>query len=336
MAEFQRRGIAIKSLGNKLACYFGDGVAFQVPTGLATDAYRPQTISRSRGLLGTKALAVISPNLHFGIFNDGWWFLDSSGRWSEAGTFKQEESPGKSFTMHKWKEAFYSDLDYDIAHRIVTVYDRFRQLIRIAYPSKSRTDNQRILNYHWPTDTCWRDEYASPVTAWGLYDQQIRAGLTWAAATDTWASIAGTWGSYAAQFINELVVHGDNAGLVFVKDSELINYDGVAPTLNWSSHSIKRGEDTMKDQTFSRFGVEYMAVAGGNVGTVISTNGGAQFQSLILPTTGNVTSMQSSYARFRLKGLEHVVFFGVTGQAMIRSFLTEIQTHDVDDRNGQS
>jgi hypothetical protein len=268
LAEFQTRGLRIESLGNKLALYFEDGVAFQVPTKFYADAYRPQIVSRSRGLMGTHALCAISPERHFGIFDDGWWFLDASGRWSEAGRLVLEETKGKSHELTKWKHSFYDDLDYSNKHRIVCTYDQFRKLVRIAYTSNSSDENTNILNYHWPTDTCWRDEYAR----WGQYDRQTRVGETWGiggandiSATITWGEMTGTWADYAPQFIDEVVVHGDANGLVFERDPDLTTYDGALPLHTYQSHQQSRNDNPLLSQTFHRFGVEYINLGGTNL-----------------------------------------------------------------------
>ena len=70
-------------------------------TGLASAPNAVQILDTDRGLLGTHAVCSISNNLHFGIFDDGWWFLDSSGRWKEAGVTQFNGRP-----VEKWRRTF--------------------------------------------------------------------------------------------------------------------------------------------------------------------------------------------------------------------------------------
>jgi hypothetical protein len=346
LAEFQTRGLRIESLGNKLALYFEDGVAFQIPTKFYADAYRPQVISRSRGLMGTHALCAISPERHFGIFDDGWWFLDASGRWSEAGRLVLEETKGKSHELTKWKYTFYDGLDYDNKHRTVCTYDQFRKVIRIAYTSNSSDDNTNILNYHWPTDTCWKDEYPSAVTTWGAYDRQIRAGETWgvggandidpgAVQTLTWADVTGNWDSYAPQFIDEVVVHGDLNGLVFERDPSIVTYNDVQPLHSYQTHRQSRNENPLLSQTFHRFGVEYINLGSAGLGVQVSSTEGSQLQGLSL-NEDSTGSLQTAYAHFRLHGNHHDFLVAGYGAIAIRSFQPEMLVYGYNDRSGQT
>jgi hypothetical protein len=346
LAEFQKQGRRIESMQNKLALYFEDGAAFQIPTGFYADAYRPQIVSRSRGLLGTQALCAISPHLHFGIFNDGWWTLDSSGRWSEMGRIILEESPGKAWETTKFKNTFYEELDFDYKHRIVCTYDKYRKLVRIAYPSKLETgsENYRILNYHWPTDSCWRDKYGTPTTSWGNWDVQVTAGLTWNAATGTWDTATGTWDSYAAQYQDDVVVHGNgpqlvgsvNGGYVFSRDPSLITYDGQSPNYFYESHELSRNRNPLLSQTFHRFGVEYINIGGSNLQVVVSTNELGEFQFETIPLNeGLPNRLHTGYTPFKIRGTEHGFRLYGTGPVLIRSLIPELMLYGSDDREGQ-
>ena len=347
LAEFQRQGRRIESMQDKLVLYFEDGVAFQVPTGFYADAYRPQIVSRSRGLVGGQALCAITPHLHFGIFNDGWWTLDSSGRWSKVGRIILEETRGKSHEVTKWEESFYEELDFDYKHRTICTYDRYREMVRIAYPSKSETGSEtyRILNYHPATDSCWRDRYNTPTTAWGLFDLQTTAGLTWDASVGTWNGATGTWDSYAAQYQDEVVVHGNgptvqdvtfDGGLVFGRDPSLITYDNVSPSYFYQTHAMNRNENPLLRQTFHRFGVEYVNIGGSHVQVVVDTDELTNFQTQAIPLNeGNFNTVQNGYAHFRLDGAEHKFSLYGTGPVLIRSLVPELMLYTSDDREGQ-
>jgi len=346
LAEFSRRGLRIESLGNKLVLYFEDGVVFQVPTGLYTDAYHPQVVSRTRSLIGTHALCAISPTLQFGIFDDGWYFLDSSGRWSEAGTLVLEETKGKSYELTKWKETFYDLLNQDLKHRTVCEYDTYRKTVRIAFPSTTTSgDNTSILNYHWPTDTCWQDAYTGGVSMWGHFDQQVEAGTAWGTPvpvgmgpTLTWANVTGTWADYAPRYIDEVIIHGSAAGLVFNRNPGLDTYDNIPISCAYLSHTQSRTSDPAKGQTFHRLGLEYVNVGGPSVQLTAVTDGtfpgGVQVQN-VNANEGRMGSLQTAYGHFRLHGSHHAVWLFVNAPVAIRSFTPELLIYGLDDRSGQ-
>jgi hypothetical protein len=337
-ADFDRRGLRIESMENHLVLYFEDGVAFQVPTNFYADAYRPRIVSKTRGLLGTHAMCAISPHLHFGIFNDGWWSLDSSGRWSKLGRLVLEETKGKAHELSKWEDTFYQDLDWDNKHRIVCVYDKFRQLVRIAYTSVNETDNFKILNYHWPTDSCWPGRVGNPVTMWGMYDVQSAAGTTWGGMglVLTWGTVLGSWGLYGPEFVEETVVHGGLNGLVYARDFNTITHDGGTPTFTYRTHEISRNESPWLDQTFHRFGLEYMSATGSSANVTPFMDNLSVFQTEPLSLgEGLPGQMHTAHAPFRMRGTHHGFWLTGSAPVLIRSMVTEMQLHGSLDREGQ-
>ena len=338
-ADFDQRGLRIESMENHLVLYFEDGVCFQIPTGRYADAYRPRIISTTRGLLGTHVMCKISPHLHFGIFSDGWWILNSSGKWSKVGKLVIPETEGKAHEMSKWEDTFYADLDWENKHRIVCTYDKFRQIVKIAYTSRDSEDNSRILNYHWPTDSCWPDQYANPVTMWGAYDVQTEAGVTWLPADLdplTWTTVIGSWAAYAPEFVDETVVHGGLNGLVYARDFNTLTFDGVIPTFLWASHEISRNESPWLDQTFHRFGLEYMSVTGSSANITPFMDNLAVFQTEPLALNeGLPGQMHTCHAPFQMRGTHHGFWLAGSAPVLIRSMMTEVQLHGSLDREGQ-
>jgi len=350
--EFQRQGRKILAMQDKLVLYFEQGVAFQIPTGFYADAYRPQVLSRTRGLLGTQAACAISPHLHFGIFNDGWWTLDSSGRWSELGRLVLEETRGKSHELTKWKESFYDDLDFEQKHRICCIYDKYHKLVRIAYPSRSaRSENYIILNYHWPTDTCWKDRYIKPVSAWGEFDIQTVTSYTWtsygvafAGVPGQWRSAVGTWDDYNPHFREQTIVHGCNTqepgadgtgAYVFAHTPEATTYDGRPINYYYKTHMVNRNEDPTNTNAFHRFGLEYVNVGGSSVSVYVGTDEWTYGQVQGIPTNeGALGTQQNGWANFRLQGAELGFTVQGYGPTLIRSFVPEILLYG-GDREGQ-
>jgi hypothetical protein len=336
--EFSRPIMRIEELGDKLAVYFQEGVAFQVPTGRVSDAYRPQIVSKSRGLIGTRALCAISPWHHFGIFNDGWYFINSAGAWDQRGTLVLEETRGKSHELTKWKDTFYNDIDMNYAHRTSCVYDRFRKIVRISYTPAGGVsdDNIRILNYHIPTDSVWQDRYTTPVVSWGEYDYETAGGSTWDAYPGTWDSSTDSWDDSAPLVVHNCIVHGDTAGLVFNKDYTLPTYDGVAPNCYLTTHDYSHNADPLSRQTFHSLGVEYMNVGGGAFGIVVGSKELTHLQAASVPSNeGAYATIQTSFAHFRMSGTDHLFYIGAGAPVAIRSIIPELQLFTHDDTAGQ-
>jgi hypothetical protein len=235
-------GLRILQLGDKLACYFDTGVIFLLPTLVSTAPYVKQVRTTSRGLLSTHALVDVGSGVHFGIFNDGWFFLDSTGRWIEAGTRTVE---GK--THHKWRETFYSLLNWDERARVVVGVDHTDRSIRIAFPTGSNSDPDTVWTYDVERDTVWPQNYGDyPPNAWGSFDD-VATDETWATISGTWDSIgsSATWSQYGQRTARTRQVHGTTGGLVFRHDASLASQDGESTIYQWENHASNRGLPAM-------------------------------------------------------------------------------------------
>lgn len=217
--DFSRDLLRLEKLGDLLVAYYGDGVAFIRKTDIAGAPDTVDVLRDRRGLLSTHALVAVGDDRHFGIFDDGWWFLDPSGRWTEAGVMSID-----GILHHKWKQTFYSKLNYDKRNRLVVAYDG--DYIRISLPVLDQDENSEVWIYDPKTDRVSVDPYE--VTVFGTADRQIRASTTWAATVGTWSSISGSWASFAAEFGALALLHGDSGGYVFLHDPDLITRYAVA------------------------------------------------------------------------------------------------------------
>ena len=183
-----------------------------------------------------------------------------------------------------------------------------------------------------------------PVTAWGKYDIQTTAGLTWAGATGTWDEATGTWDRYAPQYREEVVVHGCGAtaagsltgGLVFARDPSLLTYDNQSVLCYYQTHLQSRGEIPYRSEVFHRFGVEYMNVGGSAVQVIVGTDewSSLQFDSVIT-SEGNNGTIQNGWANFRLHGTDHGFTVQCYSPVAIRSMAPELLLYGSDDREGQ-
>jgi hypothetical protein len=220
--DFQGEGLRVETLGDVLAVYFSDGVAFLRPTGVPTNPDEPQIIDTKRGLIGTHAVTAMGRNVHFGIFTDGWWLLDQSGRWQEVGVSNLD---GKS--VPKWRETFYELLPPAYRHRVQVYYDQPANLVYITLPTDDFPSPQQVWIYDPMSDRVFIENY--PVTCFGSYTPILVAAVTIDALPGTIDSLAGTIESYGSVAASSKVrVHGDPSGYVYKHDRSLVGYDSAA------------------------------------------------------------------------------------------------------------
>jgi hypothetical protein len=284
LEEFSGQGLRCETLGDVLACYFQDGTAFIRETGVATAPNEVQVLDERRGLLGTHAVTSVGDNKHFGIFTDGWWLLDSSGRWTKVGV---SEYGGAQVT--KWIDAFYTTLDWDNAHRIQMGYDPVRNFIRISQPVRGTRDASgtptffRVWIYDVNADRVWIDTYGANPTCWANAVPIETTAETWAtidASEEKWSdSGLGSWAGQEATFgLRAEVLHGTDSGLVMRHDPDLITRDTSYPSFSFPTPALDYGRiRTLK--TIERVGVEIVNASNtGNLTvtpkTGISTGGG--------------------------------------------------------------
>jgi hypothetical protein len=222
LREFSEEGLKLLGLGDLLACYFGDGVAFVRATGNPDAPYQRQILTTNRGLLSTHAVCAIDGNTHFGLFTDGWWLLDSSGRWQEVGI---TEIGGIRVT--KWKETFYGRLDLNLLERIYVEYDERRRLVFITFPTEgsgASDPNEEVWIWDPRGDRIWIETYHA--TVFSSVNRQTQAATTVDQLDNlttggTIDELAGrTIDSFGAKFGVRNLVHGTYNGLVMQHDSE--------------------------------------------------------------------------------------------------------------------
>ena len=326
METFSGAGLRVESLGDVLACYFQDGVAFVRETGLASAPNAVQVLDVKRGLLGTHAMTSISDNAHFGIFDDGWWFLDSSGRWREAGVVSFNGKPVK-----KWHRTFYSLLDPLNFHRIHTFYDRERNWVRIVVPIPDSETTQTWI-YDIEADRVWTLDYPTSlsngggVTLWSEIVQRTTAAETWETIAGTWADIDPTitWASLTSEKGNKRLVHANHTGYVYYHTENLINFGDATPTWSYEVIASDLGRPrTLK--TADRLGIEHVNSSNTASLTVTVKNAKSNEQTLSVglnKTTAGDVEMSDAY--FRNTG-EHVAYkINGSGPIRVRSFDLDI------------
>ncbi len=266
--EFAGEGLRIETLGDVLAVYFSDGVAFMRPTGVPTSPDEPQIISTERGLLGTHAVVPIGRNVHFGIFTDGWWLLDASGRWQELGIVNLN---GK--IVPKWRQTFYGDLPADNRHRLYCYYDQPANLIYIARPTRNSPEPEEVWIYDPTSDRCFIENY--DVTCFGSFTPLTQAAITIDALPGTIDSLEGTIDSFGAiAGFPKARIHGDQFGFVYSHSRDAEGFHGPeivgsgTPTVqdpSWLFSMGLRSPAGMRNlSTLDRVSIEYFNHANPN------------------------------------------------------------------------
>jgi hypothetical protein len=270
--------LRLEKMGDMMVAYFTDGTAFIRLSDVATSPDRVQLLREKRGLLATHAMCSVGNQEHFGIFDDGWFFLDPSGRWTEVG---MQNIEGKQVPL--WKETFYNMVDMDFRHRMVVNYDG--RYIRIAFTAKTTVDpdaqdfvdldNQEVWIFDPRGNRVFRDTY--PVTCWAEANANIRDAIDWDDLTTSWSDLEGSWLSLAAKFSLKNLNHGTTAGHVLVHDYDIITKFDTETGLNTKPNFAFSGVlsslgDPTELKTALKLWLEYVHTGAGSVVLTVSGN----------------------------------------------------------------
>ena len=334
--EFQGEGLRIETLGDVLAVYFSDGVAFMRPTGNPTSPDEPQIISTERGLLSTHSVVSIGRNVHFGIFTDGWWALDQSGRWQELGVSNEN---GK--VIPKWRQSFYESIPSDQRHRIYCYYDQPNNLVYIAKPTNDAPDPEEVWIYDPTSDRVFKENY--PVTCFGTFTPQSQSGSTIDALPGTIDSLSGTIDSFGAVAgFPKVRVHGDLEGFVYLHRRDLVGFHGQersdTPTVQnptWSMDFGLRSLAGFRNLTsVDRVSLEYFNHENANLVSVSvegPTADGSQTRTVQL-NGGNHEDLRYRDAWFRYSSIAPSLVVSGVGEFHIRSVMIDLWVDPVEPR----
>lgn len=304
--ELEAEGLRVETLGNFLAAYSRRGVAFLSRPTLPTDGVRVEYLSTERGLMSTHSLLRLSPDTHFGIFNDGWYLLSSTGQWAELGMLN-----AGGLRVPKWKRYFYEHLDYDDLSRVTLGHDKLYGRVRITWPTQSGTLATWV--YDLNTDSVWPQDYG--VVTWGEQDggqsavATIGAGPSHGAGFGTIGSAypAGTTiGSFAPRQLRGGVVHGGADGVAYVHQAGLFTRDGVMPQYRFATHLLPSGNPGDK---FRHKRVTVERELGSNTDPITVGLRDAQGRETTgtiasLPQTGN-SGVQTGFADYNVTSTHH-------------------------------
>jgi len=252
--EVSSEGTAVRRIGNFLAVYFKRGTAFLRETGDVFDPFRREYISTSRGVIGPYAVTDLGTGRHFGIFNDGWFFLDDDGKFTEAGQRATELA-----VFSKWTRTFYQQLNTEQLGRTFVQYDPLFRIIWVLWTDTSSSHPNRLWAYDTTSDTVWPLETNFPEMPNVL---QLYTSLS---DTVTYAGAGGlfydtTTQSYSQFEIREgldLLSYGTRSGLVLTQDPRLITVDSMVPTWQYKTFKSALGRpDLIK--TWSKLQATYV------------------------------------------------------------------------------
>lgn len=324
--DFQGEGLRIETLGDVLAVYFSDGVAFLRPTGVPTSPDEPQVLSIERGLLSTHGLTAIGRNVHFGIFTDGWWLLDQSGRWQELGVVNLD---GK--VIPKWRQTFYEDIPADRRHRLYCHYDQPTNLIYIARPTTLAPDPQEVWIYDPTSDRVFLEHY--PVTCFGSVTPPAVAGVTINALPGMIDSLPGTIDSFApVPGFPKVRLHGDLTGFVYQHRRDIVDYDSASNPASvqsppWTVGMGLRSPAGFRNlTTVDRVSLEYFNHLN-SAAVSVEVHGpsvdGSQTQSVTLDS-GNDEDLRYRDAWFRFSSTAPGVKLSGTGEFHLRGIAVDV------------
>jgi hypothetical protein len=260
--EFQGEGVAVEVMGRTaVAVYYDDGVAFLRRTGRPEEAFEREIISRKRGLLATRAIANVGEGLHFGIFTDGWFFLNESGEWTEVGRAQGQK---QNQSIYKWKETFYNQLLRNAVHKITVAYDPNRKMVQVCWPSAddpTPSELNTVWYYDVTSDRVYEDtyveDYVSDMTprAWGVTPPQIHEPTSGPGSAPLGQFVVRD--TFNAQAHERVVVHGDALGKVYVQDVTIPQYDSQNIRWDFELTDTAFGLDPFVMKTLDRIWIEY-------------------------------------------------------------------------------
>jgi hypothetical protein len=316
--DFGSEGLAVRNIGPKIALYFVTGVQFIRRTGNTTDPFTKDYSTYERGLLGTHSVCSVGNWRHFGIFNDGWFFLDYNGNWTEVG-LRQDG-------YRKWFNEFYNSLSWDNRKRITCEYEPSQKLIYIGWPQAGSTavsgtsfGPTTVWIYDIKTDSVW------PALDWPTQPNIIKAiteetasGTTWDAMTTTWDTTSDSWDSFGPRIGFKRLIHGTggavgstNVGLVLQHSPLLRTRDNALPNYTYQMAQFDGGS-TEKLKTVQRVYLSYThQTSPTNINVNYMGNNGSLATGAVKQTKGAIGSKQVDFVSGQLTA--HQISVGISG-----------------------
>jgi hypothetical protein len=342
--EFNRNGLRLLPLDHVLVAYFEDGTAFISRTGIASQPDQYTIVSRQRGIMSSHSVCDVGNNRHFVVAQDGWYWLDANGRWTEIGLTEVQGVP-----LNKWQRFFYENMDKDNRHRLQCFYIKDFNQVAVVYPKVgddvSSNGTQEVWIYDIDSDRVWIDRY--PVNVFGAFDATVRGSLSYTEAGSATAKEgyedftfpltydnagAMSYAFAAGAFGLEQMIHGDNSGLVMLHDSQTFTRDTAEITWRFEI-GLRQQQSSRYQITADRAQVEYIhagAAANDGVGTFFCNASLATQSANLDMNRGNADEIHQAKAFYRFTSTS--VGFRVTGTGplMIRSFDLDVWSDQIE------
>ncbi len=329
MNELQGDGLRVLKFEDLAAAYFEDGVVLLRRTGNRTNPFNIQYLTKERGLMGTFAVTRLSSDLHFGIFSDGWFFLNSQGQWTEAGLVTIGD-----IKVQKWSRTFYNILDTSRKNETVVSHDQYTDRIRIAFPLTDGTNT--VWVYDRKADTVWpADPYE--VTIWGDAVSTVQEAIAWSdfPIGDLWSTTGGDWADYGAILGERVVLHGTEDGLVLLHSQAHVARDGDQPTWIFRTHK-QSGLNARTLKTTDTLAIDHQVRGESSSVSAFFTS-----QSTTVVSENFDLQTENGSAGFRDTSVVHgtltdmSIGFGVSGVGEVKfySFQPEFRTETTDKKS---
>ena len=332
--DFQGEGLRVEALGNVLACYFEDGVAFVRRTGESDAPYVKQIITTDRGLLSTHSMCNLGGGVHFGLFTDGWFYLSESGKFQEIGLTDIEGIPTR-----KWTRTFFERLDIEQRSRIDCVYDPAQRGIWLTLPLDGNSENAECWFYDIQGNRLFTRSEA--ITKFGVSNLQIKSGLTvgpgGGAATIgglgdlTIGELQVTIGSWAARFGIKHLLLGDKSGQVFKQDISITTTigtsSGTASEPSWKYGTVLTGLGQSRNlKSVREVLVQQIKASNQSFSATIKGNpSGLSKTQVFTNNTGTIGDVQTLARGFRYAAEQMSLELTGTAPFKMRSFEIDVQ-----------
>lgn len=322
LVDLKEELLRVETFGSVVAVYGRDGVAFLTRTFLKTRPWNLTYVTKGRGLLGTHSLVPIKRDVHFGLFTDGFFFLDSSGRFTQVG---MANVGGKQ--MRKFTEYFINEvIDLDSRDKIVMGYDPFYDWIRIGVPSvEGSGEIDQVWVYDIRTDSIWPDKYNA--TYFSNWNRTLTTAATWGVPPVATWGVADplTWGDTAPQFEFRRAVHGTSDGLVFIRDPDTHLRDGLPVSWVFESamHDVTTGGLSNTLKTLDRIAIEFTNLGNPNYTVGARCQRGHLATRAIEADVGALGLVQTNQAFFRKISTHFSLYLAGTSPVEIRGAMLD-------------
>lgn len=321
--EMGGQGLRVMNLGRKVVLYFDTGVVTLSRTGRVTDPFTRQSTDYRRGLMGMRAVTSVGRGIHFGIFNDGWYFFTADDQWVEAGVRQQQNG-----NFHKWKETFYSILNKDARERIICEYDPRHDWVHILFPSTASSgapDTYWIYDRNF--DAVYIEQFGNvTLNVLGFVRETSSTVTTIDSITDSIDSISDSIDSFAAQKGIQQVVHGTTAGLVMKLDDTTVEKDGLTPTWFYRGHRLDQNRPD-REKTFKGLVMRYQQITDGTAITLgVNNEKDGAVTNSFTPTDSNPGNPGLGFLQKILSGFSFRWFVAGAGDVRIDKLTATFDT----------